>query len=60
VDLVCQSGRKGRFKRSKKEFEIVSTTTSTSTIRFHWEKELYELPDTELREAAEEIATWTV
>jgi hypothetical protein len=51
----CAMGQKGRFKISGLEFEIVATTSSTSTIRFRYERQVYEVADGDLRTAADTI-----
>jgi hypothetical protein len=46
------------MKASGREFEIVSHTTSSSTIRFRGERETYEIPDLDLSANADEIAAF--
>lgn len=59
LPIVCSKGNKGRFIASDLEFEIVDTTSTTSTIQFHWTRERHELQDTDLRAAAVGIAEFT-
>jgi hypothetical protein len=53
--MTCSKGNKGKFIASGKEFEIVDITSSTSTIRFRYEKTTYELKDEDLKSQAEQI-----
>lgn len=53
--VVCQKGYKGRFKASGLQFEIVETTSSTSTIRIRENGEVAEVRDDDLKASAEGI-----
>lgn len=55
MNISCSIGTKGRLKASGREFEIVATTSTTSTIRFRFERETFEIKDEELRALAEPI-----
>ena len=46
--LILQTGHKGKLKASGREFEIVATTSQTTTIRFRGERETHEFDDTVL------------
>ena len=50
----CNVGRHGTFRASKREFEIVSTTSATSTIRYRYERTTIEVQDAELRDLADD------
>jgi hypothetical protein len=53
-------GRKGRLIASEKEFEIAKVGGSnTSYVRFHGERELHLVNDSDLRKEAEQIDHWT-
>lgn len=53
--LTLTTGSKGKLKASGREFEIVATTSLTSTIRFRGEREEYEINDEDLRAVAIQI-----
>jgi hypothetical protein len=50
--LSCSKGRRGRLKASRLEFEIVETTSSTSTIQLKPWRICVEVKDEELRQIA--------
>ena len=57
--MAWVGGTKGRFKASGREFKVVATTSSSSTIRFRFERQTFEIADAELDKTAEVIADWT-
>jgi hypothetical protein len=50
--LCCSKGRRGRLKASKLEFEIVDTTSVSSTIRLEPWRTCVEVKDEELKQIA--------
>ena len=52
IALVCAKGNRGQLKASKLEFEIVDTTSVTSTIRIKPWNTKVEVADSDLRQIA--------
>lgn len=53
--ISCSQGIRGRLKASRLEFIITAVTSTTSTIRFRYRNELYEVPDADLKAAADQV-----
>lgn len=56
--MTCSTGKKGRLKASNIEFEIVATTSTTSTIRYRGTRTQVEVEDEQLRKLAVGISEW--
>lgn len=55
MSISLSKGTKGRLKASGREFEIIDTTFNTSTIKYRFTKEIYEISDADLKDAADSI-----
>ena len=61
--LTLQTGQKGRFKASEREFEIVCTHGATTCIRFRYEQAKhgdYEFQDADLTPLCDNIIDWGI
>jgi hypothetical protein len=55
MSLMCTTGTKGRLKASGVEFEIISASEKTSTIKLRGLRQIVVVEDSELRELADQI-----